>query len=83
MSYACQIIKDLDLRLKQLKTEDKLLEARRLEQRTKFDLEMIQELGFVNGIENYSRYFDGRNPGDPPYTLLDTTTILTEKIGCS
>lgn len=49
----------------------KLLEAQRLQQRTDFDLEMIREVGFCNGIENYSRYFDGRKPGDPPYTLLD------------
>jgi excinuclease ABC subunit B len=49
----------------------KLLEAERLEQRTRYDLEMIRETGFCNGIENYSRYFDGRRPGEPPYTLLD------------
>ncbi|QYK53131.1 MAG: excinuclease ABC subunit UvrB [Fimbriimonadaceae bacterium] len=50
---------------------NKLLEAQRLRQRTEFDIEMIKEVGFCNGIENYSRYFDGREPGDPPYTLLD------------
>jgi len=50
---------------------NKLLEAQRLRQRTEFDIEMIKEVGFCNGIENYSRYFDGRQPGDPPYTLLD------------
>ena len=47
------------------------LESQRLRQRVNYDLEMIQEVGYVNGIENYSRYFDGRNPGDPPYSLLD------------
>jgi len=62
---------DLDKRATQLKKAGKLLEAQRLIQRTNFDLEMIKEVGYVNGIENYSRYFDGRNPGDPPYTLLD------------
>ncbi len=66
-----QIKRDLDLREKELKDQGKLIEAQRLRQRTTYDLEMIQEVGFVNGIENYSRYFDGRKPGDPPYSLLD------------
>lgn len=66
-----QIRSDLAKRVDELKTQGKLLEAQRLNQRTEFDLEMIQEVGYVNGIENYSRYFDGRKPGDPPYTLLD------------
>lgn len=65
-----QIEADLELRLKELKSRGKLLEAQRIEQRTHYDLEMMREFGFCNGIENYSRYFDGRNPGDPPYTLL-------------
>lgn len=52
-------------------SEGKLIEAQRIRQRTEFDMEMIREVGFCNGIENYSRYFDGRQPGDPPYTLLD------------
>jgi excinuclease ABC subunit B len=65
------IRKDLDKRVTQLKAQDKLLEAQRLNQRTNFDLDMIRELGYVNGIENYSRYFEGRQPGQPPYTLLD------------
>ncbi len=51
--------------------EGKLLEAQRLRQRTDFDIEMMREVGFCSGIENYSRYFDGRKPGEPPYTLLD------------
>ncbi len=53
------------------KEEGKLIEAQRLEQRTDYDLEMIKEIGFCKGIENYSRYFDGRNIGEPPFTLLD------------
>lgn len=54
-----------------LKKRKKLVEAQRLKQRTEFDLKMIKEVGYVNGIENYSRYFDGRLPGQAPYTLLD------------
>ena len=52
-------------------SQGKLLEAQRIRQRTEFDLEMMREVGYCNGIENYSRYFDGRSPGSPPYTLLD------------
>lgn len=66
-----QIEEDLELRLKELKNQGKLLEAQRLEQRTHYDLEMIKEFGYCNGIENYSRYFDGRASGEPPFTLLD------------
>lgn len=66
-----QIEKDLAGRLKELKVKGKLLEAQRLEQRTRYDLEMIQQFGYCNGIENYSRYFDGRKPGEPPYSLLN------------
>ncbi|OGE25665.1 excinuclease ABC subunit B [Candidatus Daviesbacteria bacterium RIFCSPHIGHO2_02_FULL_39_12] len=66
-----QIEEDLRLRIKDLRKHNKLLEAQRIEQRTGYDLEMIQEFGYCNGIENYSRYFDGRNPGDPPYTLME------------
>ena len=66
-----QIRTDAQKREEELKSTGKLLEAQRIKQRTDFDLEMIHELGYVNGIENYSRYFDGRRPGDPPYTLLD------------
>ena len=73
-----QIRNDLDLRIKELKSQGKLLEAQRLNQRTNFDLDMIRELGFVNGIENYSRYFDGRKPGQPPYTLLDYFKACSE-----
>ncbi len=62
---------DLAKRTEELKAAGKLLEAQRLMQRTNFDLEMIREVGYVNGIENYSTYFDGRKPGDPPYTLID------------
>lgn len=66
-----QIEIDLALRLKELKRQGKLIEAQRIEQRTRYDLEMIQQFGYCNGIENYSRYFDGRAPGDPPFTLME------------
>jgi excinuclease ABC subunit B len=62
---------ELELRLKDLRERDKLVEAQRLEQRTRFDLEMLHELGYCNGIENYSRLFSGRAPGEPPPTLFD------------
>ena len=62
---------ELAERLAELEGQGKLLEAQRLRMRTNYDLEMIREVGFCNGIENYSRHFDGRNPGEPPYTLLD------------
>jgi len=58
-------------RLAQLRENNKLVEAQRLEQRVKYDTEMMRELGYCNGIENYSRYLSGRNPGDPPPTLYD------------
>ncbi len=62
---------ELQVRLEALNAEDKLLEAQRLEQRTKYDLEMIEQIGYCSGIENYSRHFDGREEGEPPHTLLD------------
>ena len=65
------IERDLQERLKLLREQDRLLEAQRLEQRTNYDLEMIREIGYCSGIENYTRYFDGRQPGEPPFTLLD------------
>ena len=72
MQLAIQRIeKELEERLAELKREDKLLEAQRLEQRTNYDLEMLREMGFCTGIENYSRYFDGRMPGTRPLCLLD------------
>ncbi len=72
LSGALDNIKDeLKDRLKQLQSDNKLVEAQRLEQRTKFDLEMIQELGYCTGIENYSRYLSGREAGQPPPTLYD------------
>lgn len=66
-----QIEKDLADRVKYLKSNNRLIEAQRLEQRTCYDLEMIRQFGYCNGIENYSRYFDDRNPGDPPFSLLN------------
>ena len=69
---AIEYIKDeLRERLEQLRDNNKLVEAQRLEQRTIFDIEMIKELGYCSGIENYSRYLSGRNPGEPPPTLFD------------
>lgn len=65
------INQELDEQLEILRRENKLLEAQRLEQRTRYDLEMLNEMGYVGGIENYSRHLDGRKPGEPPYTLLD------------
>ncbi len=62
---------ELEDRLKELNDEGKLLEAQRLEQRTRYDIEMLLEMGYCNGIENYSRHMDGRQPGEAPYTLLD------------
>ncbi|MDC0715017.1 excinuclease ABC subunit UvrB [Stigmatella sp. ncwal1] len=69
---AVQTIRDeLSERLQEFKRDGKLLEAQRLEQRTMFDLEMIEQVGFCNGIENYSRHFSGRAPGEPPPCLID------------
>ncbi len=65
------ISKDMELQIEKFQDENKLLEAQRIEQRTKYDLEMLSELGVCSGIENYSRYFDGRKPGEAPFTLLD------------
>ena len=65
------INEELTERLAQLKASDKLLEAQRLRERTAYDLEMLETMGFCNGIENYSRHLDGRKPGEPPYTLID------------
>ncbi|MCL5291980.1 MAG: excinuclease ABC subunit UvrB [Actinobacteria bacterium] len=62
---------ELAERLEVLRKEEKLLEAQRLEMRTKYDLEMLEQVGYCNGIENYSRHFTNRAPGEPPYTLLD------------
>jgi len=65
------IRKEAKKQIKFLKKQNKLLEAQRIEQRVKYDLEMIEEIGYCNGIENYSRHFDGRQPGQPSYVLLD------------
>ncbi|MBP5844147.1 excinuclease ABC subunit UvrB, partial [Lactiplantibacillus plantarum] len=72
MEHAIKGIEDeLDGRLKELTADGKLLEAQRLKQRTTYDVEMLKEMGYTSGIENYSRFMDGRKPGEPPYTLLD------------
>ena len=73
---------DMEKQVAHLKSLGKTLEAHRLEQRTNFDLEMIKEVGYVNGIENYSRYFDGRAPGQPPYTLLDYFNYASKDFLC-
>ena len=78
-----QIENDLEIRLGELRKENKQVEAYRLEQRTRYDLEMMREIGYCKGIENYSRYFDGRNPGDAPYSLMeyfpkDFITVIDE-----
>ena len=65
------IEKDMYERIEAFEQEGKLLEAQRIGQRTRYDIEMLREIGMCNGIENYSRYFDGRQPGDPPFSLLD------------
>ena len=65
------IEEELEVRVGELKANDKLLEAQRLEQRTSYDLEMLETMGFTTGIENYSRHLDGRKPGEPPFTLID------------
>lgn len=65
------IKRDMDEQVIKFNEEGKLVEAQRISQRTQYDIEMIQEMGYCNGIENYSRYFDGRSPGMPPFTLLD------------
>ncbi len=65
------IEEELEERLKELKSQNKLLEAQRLEQRTRYDIEMLREMGFCQGIENYSRHLSGRPPGSRPFTLID------------
>ena len=62
---------DMQKRVAEFNAENKLLEAQRIAQRTEYDIEMMREIGYCQGIENYSRYFDGRKPGQPPFTLLD------------
>ena len=66
-----QMKRDLKKQVGNFKKENKLIEAQRIEQRTKYDIEMIKEVGYCNGIENYSRYFDGRKEGEPPNTLIE------------
>ncbi len=65
------IQQEMTEQVSQFETEGKLIEAQRIKQRTEYDLAMLEEMGFVGGIENYSRWMDGRNPGEPPFTLLD------------
>ena len=69
--HIVEIEQDLQKRIEEFESEGLLLEAQRIAQRTRYDIEMMREIGYCQGIENYSRYFDGRKPGDAPYTLLD------------
>ena len=72
MEVAIAKIQDeLEEQLAIFEKEGKLLEAQRLKQRTEYDIEMLREMGYTNGVENYSRHMDGRSEGEPPYTLLD------------
>ena len=72
VTHAIKTINDeLEQRVAELKANNMLLEAQRLAQRTGYDLEMLEQMGYCNGIENYSRHLDGRKPGEPPYTLID------------
>ena len=72
LKYALsQIEHDRDEMVEYFKSQDKLIEAQRIKERTSYDIEMMREVGYTSGIENYSRYFDGRNPGEPPFTLMD------------
>ncbi len=66
-----QILSDKEKQVKYFQSQGKLIEAQRIEERVNYDVEMIREIGYCSGIENYSRYFDGRKEGQPPYTLLD------------
>jgi excinuclease ABC subunit B len=72
---------DLDQQIQAFKQAGKIIEAHRIEQKVNYDLSMMEEVGYVNGIENYSRYFDGRKPGDPPYSLLDYFQYNAQKFG--
>jgi len=76
-----EIEKEFGVWSKKLKKENKLVELQRLTNRVNYDLEMLREIGFVKGIENYSRYLDGRAAGEPPYTLLDYFSASAEKQG--
>lgn len=70
-SALIEIESDMLVRVAELQSQNKLVEAQRLEQRTRYDMEMMREIGYCSGVENYSRYFDGRKPGQPPFTLID------------
>ncbi len=71
LAHIPDIKRDLLTQIDMFKEQGKLLEAERIQQRTMYDIEMLKELGYCSGIENYARYFDGRKPGEPPYTLMD------------
>ena len=66
-----EILAEMEEQVKQFESEGKLIEAQRIRQRTEYDVEMLREMGYTSGVENYSRYMDGRSEGEPPFTLLD------------
>lgn len=66
-----EILAEMEEQVKQFESEGKLIEAQRIRQRTEYDVEMLHEMGYTSGVENYSRYMDGRSEGEPPFTLLD------------
>ena len=79
-----EIKQELDERIKYFKDRDMLIEAQRIAQRTNYDIEMLEEVGFCSGIENYSRHLTGRKPGEPPFTLVnyfpkDFLTVSTQE----
>lgn len=76
-----EIRRDLQAQIKNFKDNGRLVEAHRIQQKVTYDLEAIEEFGFVGGIENYSRYFDGRKPGEPPFTLIDYLDHNAKKFG--
>ncbi len=71
LSAISQIQKDAEIEVKRFENNQKFIEAQRLKEKVNYDIEMMKEVGYCSGIENYSRYFDGRNPGEAPYTLID------------
>ena len=81
MQSALSLIeRDMRDEVKAFQDSGKLLEAQRLEQRTTYDLEMMKEIGYCSGVENYSRYFDGRSAGEPSFTLLDSRNVSRRQV---
>ncbi len=74
-----QIERDMNEQVALFESQGKLIEAQRIKQRVRYDMEMMREVGYCNGIENYSRYLDGRAPGDPPFTLVG---LFSQRLSC-